>query len=81
MLVLLKILKDGQLSPERMVSVIHREKRQKRRQGRERERNLRGKSKVTGRYVQCGYVCTVTPCDLSFLPYMLPYFQISIISI
>ena len=80
MLVLLKILKDGQLSPERMVSVIHRG-RDRNGDKAERERNLRGKSKVTGRYVQCGYVCTVTPRDLSFLPYMLPYFQISIISI
>ena len=79
MLVLLKILKDGQLSPEWMVSVIHREETET--ETRQTERSLKGKSKVTGRYVQCGYVCTVTPCDLSFLPYMLPYFQISIISI
>lgn len=80
MLVLLKILKDGQLSPKRMVSVIHREKRQRWRRDRQNERSLGGKSE-SKRQLCSVWLCLYSDTTLfSLLPYMSSYFQISIIN-
>ena len=62
-LVLLKILEDGELSPTRMVSVIHWEKRQTDRQ---KERNLRGKSK-SNRQLCSVWLCLYSDTTLPFL--------------